>query len=242
MRLSPSYGGRYHCPILSQQYPRRRSSCRNCTTRSKFWPLRSHVTKYRLPFVLKETIVCRDESRIQDGQGGVCVGNDWLLDNAHQSGVFGITSTSTQCLQITYHLNCLGQASVSLYAAIQTRLQPTRPLGFLSSWLLLVFPLLLSMTLFANQPTLFLVLLSVSTGLVLLYLPKPQSGIPLPLRQPLLSSATSSSNPVRIPPLPALTTYRAHMMLMTVLAILAVDFPVFPRSMVKCETFGVSLV
>ena len=140
---------------------------------------------------------------------------------------------------MTYH--CLGQASVSLYAAIQTRFQPTRPLGFLSSWLLLVFPLLLSMTLFANQPTIFLVLLSVSAGL-LLYLPKPQSGFPLPLRQPLVSSTAPPSNPVRIPPLPALTTYRAHMMLMTVLAILAVDFPVFPRSLVKCETFGVSLV
>jgi phosphatidylinositol glycan class W len=32
------------------------------------------------------------------------------------------------------------------------------------------------------------------------------------------------------------------MLLMTILAILAVDFPVFPRSLVKCETYGVSLV
>jgi hypothetical protein len=31
-------------------------------------------------------------------------------------------------------------------------------------------------------------------------------------------------------------------MLMTVLAILAVDFPVFPRTLAKCETYGVSLV
>ncbi|KAF8814894.1 hypothetical protein BYT27DRAFT_7016030, partial [Phlegmacium glaucopus] len=55
-------------------------------------------------------------------------------------------------------------------------------------------------------------------------------------------SVSTSINPVRIPPLPALTTYRAHMMLMTVLAILAVDFPVFPRSLAKCETFGISLM
>ena len=129
---------------------------------------------------------------------------------------------------------------MSLYAAIYTRLHPTRTLGFLSSWQLLVFPLLLSMTVFASQPTNFLVLLSVSTGLVLC-LPKSETGSSLPSIQPP-SSASTSRNPFQIPPLPALTTYRAHMMLMTVLAILAVDFPIFPRSLVKCETFGVSLV
>jgi len=140
-----------------------------------------------------------------------------------------------------YILICLGQVSVSLYAAIQTRLQPTRILGFLPSWLLLVLPLLLSMTLSANQPTILLALLSVSSGL-LLCLPKPESGTPLPRKQSPVSLTSTPRNPVRIPPLPALTTYRAHMMLMTVLAILAVDFPVFPRSLAKCETFGVSLV
>lgn len=44
-----------------------------------------------------------------------------------------------------------------------------------------------------------------------------------------------------IPLFPPLTTYRAHMLLMTAICILAVDFPVFPRSLVKCETFGVSI-
>ena len=42
--------------------------------------------------------------------------------------------------------------------------------------------------------------------------------------------------------LPFLSVYRAHMMVMTIHCILAVDFPVFPRSQGKCENFGTSLV
>ena len=137
-----------------------------------------------------------------------------------------------------YH--CLGQASVPLFAAIQTR-QPTQPLSFLSSWVVLMLPLLLSMTLFANHSIILLALRSVPTRL-LLYSPMPKSGTPLPLRQPQVSSTSTVINQVRIPPLPALTTYRAHMMLMTILSILAVDFPLFPRNLVKYETLGVSLV
>lgn len=39
-----------------------------------------------------------------------------------------------------------------------------------------------------------------------------------------------------------LSVYRAHMMIMTIHCILAVDFPVFPRWQAKCEDFGTSLV
>ncbi|KAL7418513.1 Glucosaminyl phosphatidylinositol (GlcN-PI) nositol acylation protein [Cryptotrichosporon argae] len=42
--------------------------------------------------------------------------------------------------------------------------------------------------------------------------------------------------------LPFLTVYRAHMMLMTVHCILAIDFAVFPRVFGKCEDFGTSLM
>jgi glucosaminylphosphatidylinositol acyltransferase len=114
-----------------------------------------------------------------------------------------------------------------------------RKLGFVTSWILLVLPLLLSMTLFAERPLLLNMLLVIPGGL-LLTIPRKEGPSPLPSKQanPVESSRRKSA----LPPLPALTTYRAHMMLMTVLAILAVDFPVFPRSLAKCETFGVSLV
>lgn len=42
--------------------------------------------------------------------------------------------------------------------------------------------------------------------------------------------------------LPFLSVYRAHMMIMTVHCILAVDFAIFPRAQGKCEDFGTSLV
>ena len=56
------------------------------------------------------------------------------------------------------------------------------------------------------------------------------------------SGSTVSSSTTRSGHLPFLSVYRAHMMIMTILCILAVDFPVFPRSQGKCEDFGSSLV
>lgn len=140
----------------------------------------------------------------------------------------------------------VAQVAVALYAAIRTRMSPTRDIGYFVQWGLLVLPMLLAMTVSANRP-LYLVTLLLIPTVAVLQLPRAEIGTPLPSNVPLSPSSKSSSPQARqpsekIPPLPALTTYRAHMMLMTVLAILAVDFPVFPRSLAKCETFGVSLV
>ena len=51
-----------------------------------------------------------------------------------------------------------------------------------------------------------------------------------------------STRTQRFPPQNHLTTYRAHMLVMTTIAILAVDFKIFPRVFGKCEDFGVGLV
>ncbi|ORX40674.1 GWT1-domain-containing protein [Kockovaella imperatae] len=60
------------------------------------------------------------------------------------------------------------------------------------------------------------------------------------------SSSEQSPGQVSVPgagdKLSFLSVYRAHMMIMTVHCILAVDFPVFPRRQGKCEDFGASLM
>ena len=96
------------------------------------------------------------------------------------------------------------------------------------------------MTLLADGPGVLIV--GLGAAAVGLYVRAPKElDSPLPSRSPAPSAGFSMS-PARVPPLPALSTFRAHMLLMTILAILAVDFPVFPRELAKCETFGVSLV
>ncbi|KAJ3494214.1 hypothetical protein NLJ89_g10855 [Agrocybe chaxingu] len=162
---------------------------------------------------------------------------------AKEAFVSGMTGSSITHINL---ISLVALIAVALYAAICTRVAPIRSIGFLVSWTILVLPMLLSMTLSANQPVYLGLVLLVPT-IALLFLPRTEIGTPLPSRQPASPSAETRSlqnrtGGARIPPLPALTTYRAHMMLMTVLAILAVDFPVFPRSLAKCETYGVSLM
>lgn len=95
---------------------------------------------------------------------------------------------------------------------------------------------------------------------MLLLIPRRESGVVLPyVGSPSKSNSKGSGNSSegerdddsnekkvgrrrKVPMLPSLTTYRAHMLLLTFICILAVDFPVFPRNLVKCETYGVSLV
>ncbi|KAF9515993.1 hypothetical protein BS47DRAFT_1371848 [Hydnum rufescens UP504] len=186
-------------------------------------------------------------------------------------------------------VSCVALASIFLHSAIQSRFvlfpSPTSlsvaSLSLLQLWVefcLLVLPLLLSMTLFANYPIHLCIMLLAPTALLLTtrsappprdpLLPPPtpppvrsrsSSPTPIPGRSPEgpFALVTSISTPVDLGngepadlpivslmtgSVPYITTYRSHMMLMTILAILAVDFPVFPRSLMKCESFGVSLM
>lgn len=147
-------------------------------------------------------------------------------------------------------ISSVALSSIALHSALRSRVQAFGSAYFLADFVILAMPLLLSMTLFAEAPGALSLLLLVPM-LVLLLLPPLERGTPLPAESRDTLTSPNGRSRVETPPthlsqslrpLPALTTYRAHMMLMTILSILAVDFPVFPRVLAKCETYGVSLM
>ncbi|KAF5350658.1 hypothetical protein D9756_008612 [Leucocoprinus leucothites] len=148
-----------------------------------------------------------------------------------------------------YHINAVSLValvSIALYASLTTRF-PSRTKSYTVQWFLLVLPLLLSMTLFATAPITLCILIGIPTIALLSFFPRRDITSPLPSNKRSPNSHAPISSPTkqnsrRFPFMISLSVYRAHMMLMTVLAIPAVDFPVFPRILAKCESFGVSLM
>ena len=113
----------------------------------------------------------------------------------------------------------------------------------LTDFLLHVVCLLLATTLYSSAPML-LDLLLVAPGIALLILPQAfpmQKKISKPAQKAAKLPATKdplSTLPIR----PFVTVWRGGMMIITCLAILAVDFKVFPRRFAKVENWGTSLM
>ncbi|KAF8166623.1 GWT1-domain-containing protein [Mycena galopus ATCC 62051] len=168
-----------------------------------------------------------------------------------EASVSGLTGSTVTHVNM---ISSVALASIVLHSALQTRVYRFRPISFFVSWIVLVLPLLFSMTLSANKPALLAFLLLLPTALILwrttapdsVTMPPPasvRSPAPAPITPNYAESRFSLEvKPISLTPVPAITTWRAHMMLMTVLGILAVDFPVFPRALAKCESYGVSLM
>jgi phosphatidylinositol glycan class W len=156
--------------------------------------------------------------------------------------VSGLTGSSVLHVNL---ISLVSLASIALYAACITRKRMTSITStFLVSWSLLVLPLLLSMTAYAYSSTQLSAILVISAIGILFAFKPIDSGMALPNNQAKNGHRTQAppEHANSVSPLPALSIYRANMMIMTVIAILAVDFRVFPRGLAKCETFGVSLM
>ncbi|CDK26698.1 unnamed protein product [Kuraishia capsulata CBS 1993] len=98
------------------------------------------------------------------------------------------------------------------------------------------FGLLLSVTLYCNR-TSFLVALILGPVIPLIFKrSKPQ------VKKQVHINVSTLTKKQYLPYKPYLTVYRSQMMVITCIAILAVDFPVFPRRFAKVETWGTSLM
>ena len=139
----------------------------------------------------------------------------------------------TQPLEILLHAAPMHCSHLLLISLVQLGLNSSSVVWSLLEWLVLVIPTLLVTTILADftlQLSLALAALAIASLLLAHFhnaQRKPHSQNPSP-EDPRRSAFVSN--------------HRAIMILFTTIAILAVDFPVFPRRFAKTETFGYGLM
>lgn len=136
-----------------------------------------------------------------------------------------------------------------LWSVLQSRQELFKSYGtvaFVVDFLLNIGAILLATTLYSRAPGLLNLLLILPALLLYFFTPsaKVAKGSSKPPKLANRQSTDPSGND-QLPPFPVrpfITTYRGAMMVVTCLAILAVDFEVFPRRFAKVENWGTSLM
>ncbi|OTB19294.1 hypothetical protein K445DRAFT_314179 [Daldinia sp. EC12] len=143
------------------------------------------------------------------------------------------------------YVTAIGPIAFVLWSILQSRqsfFKPYKPLSFVIDFLLNVVAILLAITLYADKPLLLSGLLLVPAMFVYALPPNPAVSRKKPKLPPNAQAQKSSGALSVLSTKPFLTTYRGLMMVITCLAILAVDFRIFPRRFAKVETWGTSLM
>ncbi|KAH6711860.1 GWT1-domain-containing protein [Leptodontidium sp. MPI-SDFR-AT-0119] len=142
------------------------------------------------------------------------------------------------------YVTAVAPAAVILWSTLQARqsfFKPYTPLAFAVDFLLNVAAILVAITLYASTPLLLNVILLAPVPIIY-FLPR----LPPPKKAKLPPSATnkqaSNETPNPLPKKAFVTTYRGAMIVITCIAILAVDFRIFPRRFAKVENWGTSLM
>ncbi|KAF7864029.1 hypothetical protein EAF04_006994 [Stromatinia cepivora] len=143
-------------------------------------------------------------------------------------------------------VTAVAPVAVILWSILQTRQHfflPYIPIAFAVDFLLNVGAILLAISVYADMPLILNLLLLAPVPL--LYAIAPQKSTQkAPQKKPRIpQSKTNPSDQLNpLPKKPFLTIYRGAMMVITCLAILAVDFKIFPRRFAKVENWGTSLM
>ncbi|KAF8545449.1 GWT1-domain-containing protein [Trichophaea hybrida] len=141
----------------------------------------------------------------------------------------------TAIAPVTYIVFAILQSRLRLFASYG-------PAQIALDFILSCGAVLLATTLYSAQPILLNILALSPAVLIYLTTPKPASRVTKP--KPV-SKATKPNNAGTDDPLPKkafITVYRGSMMVITCVAILAVDFHIFPRRFAKVENWGTSLM
>ncbi|KAI1334223.1 GWT1-domain-containing protein [Xylariaceae sp. FL0016] len=142
------------------------------------------------------------------------------------------------------YVTAVGPVAFLLWSVLQSRqsfFKPYKPLSFLVDFLLNVASPLLAITLYSNTPLLLCGLFLVPAIFVYALPPNPGPSRKKPKLPPNAQAQKTGGLSV-LSTKPFLTTYRGSMLVLTCLAILAVDFRIFPRRFAKVETWGTSLM
>ncbi|KYK57440.1 GPI-anchored wall transfer protein 1 [Drechmeria coniospora] len=143
------------------------------------------------------------------------------------------------------YVTSVAPVAMLLWSVLQARqsfFKPSSALGLVVDYGLNVCAILLSMTLYSKTPMLLDIFLLAPIALVYM-IPLSTGARRKKLKVPPSADAKDAGKQLdALPMKPFLTTYRGCMMVSTVVAILAVDFRLFPRRFAKVETWGTSLM
>ncbi|WYZ44382.1 hypothetical protein EsH8_VII_000818 [Colletotrichum jinshuiense] len=143
------------------------------------------------------------------------------------------------------YVTAVAPVAVLLWSVLQSRqsfFKPYTALGGLVDYLLNVTAILLSTTIYASSPLLLSALLLAPAVLVYGLPPNLGARRKKPAIPPNAKGAAATGPLPVLPVKPFLTHYRGSMLVVTCIAILAVDFRLFPRRFAKVETWGTSLM
>ncbi|KAI1261378.1 GPI-anchored wall transfer protein 1 [Xylariaceae sp. FL1019] len=148
-------------------------------------------------------------------------------------------------LEINY-VTAVAPIAFVLWSILQSRqsfFKPYKPLSLFADFLLTVLAPLLAITLYSNTPLLLCGFILVPAIFVYALPPVPTGHKKRQKLPPNVQAQRRSSTALSaLSTKPFLTTYRSMLMISTCLAILAVDFRIFPRRFAKVETWGTSLM
>ncbi|KAH6574030.1 hypothetical protein BASA62_002673 [Batrachochytrium salamandrivorans] len=167
---------------------------------------------------------------------------DDSIKTAKQQHVQGHTGTTVWEIQFVLFV-CL--SSYLLWRATKLVLISRWPLGskmgtFVLEFAMLLVPVMMSIT--VTSWTLYILVGQVATAMgLLMVFQSSQLGNGAKKTPASIKSQTKVASPTTAHA-PFSVVFRAFLQMLTVAAILAVDFNVFPRRFAKTETFGVSLM